>query len=210
MVQGTSIQAIADLGCPKFNIYQVITMRRSPQSLVFWIAIAALFLLLPKHFVLGKLQARNFDVQPVSSGDFQTGFQSPAADIGSDSSLVAAVSSSAPFSASDGATAPSSPADSSAQMALAKHLKQAGAVMYSASWCAYCKQQLAMFGESASTLINVVDCDPSGANARPDLCRQAGVRSFPSWEINGQLYDGVRPLDNLADASGYQGSRNWQ
>jgi hypothetical protein len=46
-----------------------------------------------------------------------------------------------------------------------------------------------------------VECDPKGANARPDLCRQVGVRRYPTWVIAGEKHEGVLALDQLASLS---------
>jgi len=111
-----------------------------------------------------------------------------------------------------GSNAPARPAqpavDASAELALANHLKQTGAKMYETFWCPYCRRQKELFGDAASRL-PLVECDPNGTNAKPDLCNQANVSSYPSWEINGQLYRGMRSLEELAQISGYQGPRNF-
>jgi glutaredoxin len=92
---------------------------------------------------------------------------------------------------------------------LARHLKQQGAKMYGAFWCPYCQRQKDMFGAEAFSLIQYIECDPRGENAQPDLCRRANITGFPTWEINGKQYRGMQSLDQLAELSGYQGSRNF-
>jgi glutaredoxin len=112
------------------------------------------------------------------------------------------------------ATPPKEPSQSpkslQAEAELGKHLKHQGATMYAASWCGYCHKQLNLFGGEAAAILDKVECDPNGENSRPDLCRQNDVKAFPTWQINGQLYSGLRSLDELADLSGYQGSRSWE
>jgi glutaredoxin len=98
----------------------------------------------------------------------------------------------------------------SAEMALAEHLKQRGAKMYGAYWCPYCTRQKELFGAEAFRQITYIECDPRGQNPQPDLCRRAGVNGFPTWEINGQKYPGMRTLEQLADISGYKGARNFR
>jgi hypothetical protein len=49
-----------------------------------------------------------------------------------------------------------------------------------------------------------VECDPKGLNARPDLCRQAGVKAYPTWVIGGQTHEGVLSLDKLAEMSRFK------
>ena len=96
------------------------------------------------------------------------------------------------------------------EIALAQHLSDIGAKKYSAYWCPHCHEQQRLFGKEAFQYINYIECDPSGAKAQPQLCRDAGIQGFPSWEINGELVSGVIPLDQLADMSGYTGPRDFK
>ena len=102
-------------------------------------------------------------------------------------------------------TATSTPA----AVELADHLTSSGAVMYSAYWCPHCHEQKELFGRQASDRLQVVECAPDGRNNQADLCRSKGLTGFPSWEINGEIDSGVRPLDELADLSGYEGDRDF-
>jgi len=86
------------------------------------------------------------------------------------------------------------------QLALARHLADTKAVMYGAYWCPHCQEQKARFGGAASA-VPYVECDPSGAKARPDLCARADVRVYPTWVIAGQRHEGVLSLDELARLS---------
>jgi hypothetical protein len=74
----------------------------------------------------------------------------------------------------------------------------------------YCQQQKALFGSKAFSQLDYIECDPAGQNARTNLCREANVRGFPTWELNGKRYSGLRTLPELAELSGYQGDRNFQ
>jgi hypothetical protein len=38
-------------------------------------------------------------------------------------------------------------------------------------------------------------------NPRQDLCEKVPVRAYPTWVIDGQKYEGVMPLDRLAELS---------
>lgn len=96
------------------------------------------------------------------------------------------------------------------EIALARHLKQIGAKEYIAWWCPHCHEQKQLFGKEAYSYINVIECDPRGQKARPDLCKAASIQSFPSWQIKGKSYPGVQSLQELADLSGYQGPRNFK
>jgi glutaredoxin len=81
--------------------------------------------------------------------------------------------------------------------------------MYGTYWCPYCTKQKQLFGEAISE-VQYVECDPRGDNASPELCESFGVRSFPTWQINGQSYSGSRDLKDIATISGYTGSRNFK
>ena len=86
---------------------------------------------------------------------------------------------------------------------LAAHLKRIGAKMYGAYWCPHCTRQKAMFG-SASDDIPYVECDPRGENPQPQQCRAAGIKGYPTWEINGKQFVGVQSLEELAEVSGFK------
>ena len=96
-----------------------------------------------------------------------------------------------------------------AEVTLAQYLTQQGVKMYGAYWCPHCQNQKQLFGKEASSQIDYVECDPSGKDPRPDLCQAAGIQGFPTWEIEGKLYQGEKTLAELADLSGYQGDRNF-
>ncbi|HEY9616948.1 MAG TPA: hypothetical protein V6C64_08915 [Microcoleaceae cyanobacterium] len=102
----------------------------------------------------------------------------------------------------------STPKASPATTALAQHLNQKGAKLYTTFWCTYCHRQQELFADAASQL-KVIECDPGGKNAQPTLCTQAKISSYPTWEIDGQFYRGLRSLEELAEVSNYQGSRNF-
>jgi uncharacterized membrane protein len=91
------------------------------------------------------------------------------------------------------------------QQALAVHLREIGAVMYGAYWCPVCREQKARFGSVADRL-PYVECDPTGAGARPDECLRTGVQRYPTWVIGGTRHEGLLTLDELARLSGFGGS----
>lgn len=96
-----------------------------------------------------------------------------------------------------------------ANVALAEHLTETGAKMYGAFWCSHCRDQKQLFGRDAVNALTYVECDPAGTNPQPQVCQTAGIQSYPTWEINGELYQGTRSLDELADLSEYTGSRDF-
>jgi hypothetical protein len=79
---------------------------------------------------------------------------------------------------------------------LAQCLTDSGAVMYGTNWCQFCNQQKEMFGSSFKE-INFVDCD-----VYRDACIKAGVKGYPTWQVNGANYEGVQSLYDLAQNSG--------
>ncbi|HVQ77362.1 MAG TPA: vitamin K epoxide reductase family protein [Candidatus Binatia bacterium] len=90
------------------------------------------------------------------------------------------------------------------QVALARHLSETRSVMYGAFWCPACTEQKRRFGTAASS-IPYVECDGTAAGGRPDLCRQANVKVYPTWVIRGQRHEGVMTLDQLATLSDFPG-----
>lgn len=88
---------------------------------------------------------------------------------------------------------------------LAEHLDQAGAKFYGAFWCPACKEQKGMFGASVERL-PYVECSPSGRRGpQSSSCRAAGIRSYPTWIINGRRVSGVLTPSALAEYSAYPG-----
>jgi uncharacterized membrane protein len=94
-----------------------------------------------------------------------------------------------------------------AKIALAEHLRDSGAVMYSAYWCPHCHDQKELFGRQASEKLKIVECAPDGRDSQAALCEARRVQGFPSWEIEGRLDSGVKPLEKLAELSGYDGPK---
>ncbi|HSM80473.1 MAG TPA: protein disulfide isomerase family protein [Nodosilinea sp.] len=85
---------------------------------------------------------------------------------------------------------------------LAQHLATTGGVMYGAYWCPHCADQKAMF-RAAGDQVPYIECAADGDNAQPEVCQQRGIQGYPTWEIDGQLYPGVKSLDELAALSGF-------
>ncbi|NEQ68475.1 MAG: vitamin K epoxide reductase family protein [Symploca sp. SIO2D2] len=96
------------------------------------------------------------------------------------------------------------------EIELAVHLTEIGAKKYGAYWCPHCHEQKQLFGKEAFSKVDYIECDPKGKNGQPQVCKDAGVKSYPNWTINGELIEGVKTLDELADLSGYQGPRDFK
>jgi glutaredoxin len=88
----------------------------------------------------------------------------------------------------------------------AEFLNKRGAKFYGAYWCPHCTNQKRLFGEEAQSAVPYVECARDAQNNQADMCKQAGIRVFPTWVIDGQLYPGSRELKDLAKLTGYKGS----
>lgn len=97
-----------------------------------------------------------------------------------------------------------------AELGLARHLKQTGARLYGAYWCPHCHEQLELFGQQAARLLPYIECDPKGQNPRTQVCRDAKIKGFPTWDIRGKRYAGTQSLEELAKAAGYKGNRKFK
>lgn len=97
-----------------------------------------------------------------------------------------------------------------AEIALAKHLTSIGAKMYGAYWCPHCHDQKQLFGQQAWREVTYVECAPDGLNAQPQVCQAQQIEGYPTWEVNGKKLSGRQTLQQLAEASGFQGPANFQ
>ncbi len=92
---------------------------------------------------------------------------------------------------------------------LASYLTQIGAKMYGAWWCPHCHEQKELFGRQAWPSITYIECYDAGSNYQVKLCRDAGITGYPTWKINDQTLVGRQSLEDLADAAGYTGPRDF-
>jgi uncharacterized membrane protein len=98
-----------------------------------------------------------------------------------------------------------------AEIALAEHLAQKGAKMYSSYWCPHCYEQKQLFGKQAWEKITNIECAPDAKkNPQPELCTKAGIKGFPTWSIDGKLDPGVKKLSQLSKLTGYQGDTQFK
>ena len=113
--------------------------------------------------------------------------------------------------ASQAGTAPEVTTSSGeAEIALAQHLKQIGAVFYGAWWCPHCNEQKQLFGKEAAQYVPYVECSTADRQSQTPICQENGIEGYPTWEINGQrLPTGTKSLEELAQVSGYQGPQNF-
>ncbi|MFM7312587.1 MAG: vitamin K epoxide reductase family protein [Cyanobium sp.] len=92
-----------------------------------------------------------------------------------------------------------------ATLALADHLTRTGVKIYTAYWCPHCHEQKELFGREATARLTVIECAPDGRNSQEALCRSKNIQGYPSWEINGKIDSGLKPLAELARLSGFKG-----
>lgn len=102
---------------------------------------------------------------------------------------------------------------------IGKVLADRKAIMFGAYWCPYCDQERQELGRDVFSkasnggrpMVRYVECDPRGANAETNLCRQAGVQSYPTWALAAsspdagasfQLYRGKKGLFGLEQMVG--------
>ena len=98
---------------------------------------------------------------------------------------------------------------SSQKVNFAKFLTENNIKMYSAYWCPHCHDQKQLFGKKAVKELTVVECAQDGKDNQYELCREKQIEGFPSWEINGEIYSGVKNLNDLAIITGYEGDSNF-
>ena len=97
-----------------------------------------------------------------------------------------------------------------AEIALVEHLTKQGVVMYGAFWCPHCFEQKLLLGKEAFEKVKYIECDPAGKNPQTKACVDAGIRSFPTWKIKGEMMPGVKTPEELAQLTGYSGKTNFK
>lgn len=98
-----------------------------------------------------------------------------------------------------------------AEIALAQHLKDTGAIFYGAWWCPHCHDQKQLFGkEAAENIVPYAECATPDGQSQTAVCQDAAIEGYPTWEINGERLTGTQSLQELAQLSGYEGPSNFQ
>lgn len=86
----------------------------------------------------------------------------------------------------------------------AKCLKDKGVIFYGTFWCPHCQNQKELFGSSAKYL-PYVECSTSDSNGQLEVCNQAKVQGYPTWQFSdGLRQEGGMNLKELSDKSGCQ------
>jgi uncharacterized membrane protein/glutaredoxin len=105
---------------------------------------------------------------------------------------------------------PVTTASGESEIALAKHLSQIGAKFYGAFWCPHCHDQKQLFGKEAVQFVPYVECSTPDRRDQTPACKEQKIESYPTWIVNGQTLRGTQTLEQLAQVSGYQGSRSFK
>ncbi len=93
---------------------------------------------------------------------------------------------------------------SNEKVKFAKFLSENNVIMFSAYWCPHCHDQKQLFGKEAVKELTVIECAKDGKNNQYEFCETKGIEGFPSWEINNEIYSGVKNLNELATMTGYE------
>ena len=102
-------------------------------------------------------------------------------------------------------------ASGAAEIELAKHLTQKGVKMYSSYWCPHCYEQKQLFGKQAWAQVTNVECAADAKkNPQPEACTKAGIKGFPTWQIDGKLDPGAKKLAQLGELTGYKGKTEFK
>lgn len=84
----------------------------------------------------------------------------------------------------------------------AKCLTDKGVKMYGAWWCPHCADQKELFGD-AFQYVNYVECSPPGQKTQTDVCKQAGLKGYPTWQFaDGSRAEGTVHLESLSEKTG--------
>lgn len=84
----------------------------------------------------------------------------------------------------------------------AQCLSDKGVKMYGAWWCPHCQAQKELFGSSVK-LVNYIECSSPGSQSMNQVCKDAGIEGYPTWEFADQTRaSGEQTLEALAEKSG--------
>ncbi|MFB6291176.1 MAG: glutaredoxin family protein [Candidatus Bipolaricaulia bacterium] len=88
----------------------------------------------------------------------------------------------------------SGPESSAAQLAVC--LSDQGVTMYGLPTCPHCQEQKDKFGDSFKH-VNYVNCSKNR-----EKCLNKGIKTVPTWIIDGKKVVGVQELEELAEKTG--------
>ena len=82
-----------------------------------------------------------------------------------------------------------------AQVALARRLRERGAMFYGAWWCPACFRQKNLFGQEAGNQLPYIECEKTDTDRQ--RCDRAGIKAYPTWVMGQRRVEGVLSLDAL-------------
>ncbi len=86
--------------------------------------------------------------------------------------------------------------------AFAKCLASKPTKMYGAYWCPHCADQKELF-ESSFRYVPYVECGVPGSRDEAQVCKDAGIKHFPTWEFaGGERQEGTIALQALGAKTG--------
>jgi hypothetical protein len=83
----------------------------------------------------------------------------------------------------------------------AKCLTENDVVMYGAYWCPHCQNQKEMFGESFD-FVEYVECSLPNKAGQTQICKDKGIKSYPTWDIKGVMHSGELSINKLSELTG--------
>lgn len=87
-------------------------------------------------------------------------------------------------------------------VAFAECLGEQGATFYGAFWCPHCQNQKRIFGRKGSDALPYVECSTPDGQGQTQACIDAGVQSYPTWELpDGSRVTGTQSIQALAAAT---------
>lgn len=81
-------------------------------------------------------------------------------------------------------------------------LAEKDVTFWGASWCSHCLNQKALFGDQKDQLQEkgvYIECSINGGQEQTQECNDAGIESYPTWDINGERLNGELTLETLAE-----------
>lgn len=85
---------------------------------------------------------------------------------------------------------------------IAEALTASGAKFYGATWCPHCMDQKKLFG-AAARYLPYVECAPNGPRTpQATECVAQEIKGYPTWIINGNRYERMLSVSQLAAMSG--------
>jgi len=83
----------------------------------------------------------------------------------------------------------------------AKCLTSRNVSMYGAYWCPHCAAQKKAFGSSFK-YVSYVECSLPNNAGQTQICIDAGIQSYPTWDFNGKKVEGEEAFSDLVENSG--------